>query len=87
MPFGLAPTPKGTAAFSGVSHARSVELGQMEAGWLNSKSRDRTTVGVAPAKKPWCLSRGHFPILSTDPSFQKTIKTPGKQLVFEKNDG
>ena len=32
-------------------------------------------------------SRAHFPILSRDPSFQKTIRTPGKPLVFEKNAG
>ena len=29
-------------------------------------------------------SRGTFPILSRDPSFQETIKTQGKQLAFEK---
>ena len=28
-----------------------------------------------------------FPILFRDPSFQETIKKPGKQLVFAKNDG
>ena len=32
-------------------------------------------------------SRGTFPILSRDSSFQETIKTQGKQPVFEKNDG
>ena len=32
-------------------------------------------------------SRGHFPILSRDPSFQKTSRTPGKTAGFEKNDG
>ena len=32
-------------------------------------------------------SRATFPILSRDPYFQKTINNPGKQLVFEKNDG
>ena len=33
-------------------------------------------------------SRGTFPILSRDPSFQETIKNPGEtDPVFEKNDG
>ena len=32
-------------------------------------------------------STASFPILSRDPSFQETIKNPGKQLVIEKNDG
>ena len=31
-------------------------------------------------------SRGHFPILSRDPSLQKTIRTPGGTAVVEKND-
>ena len=30
-------------------------------------------------------SRGHFPIISRDPYIQKTIRTPGKQLVLEKS--
>ena len=33
------------------------------------------------------FSRGTFPTLSRDPSFQETIKNPGKQPAFEKNDG
>ena len=33
------------------------------------------------------FSRGTFPILSRDPSFQETIKNPRKQPVFEKNNG
>ena len=32
-------------------------------------------------------SRGTFPILSRDPSFQKPPETQGKWLVIEKNDG
>ena len=32
-------------------------------------------------------SRGTLPILFRHPSFQKTTQNPGKQLVFEKNDG
>ena len=32
-------------------------------------------------------STGHFPILSRDPSFHKTIRSQGKQTVFEKTDG
>ena len=44
--------------------------------------------GTSPIGCP-CIALGviTFPILSRDPSFQETIKTQGKQPVFEKNDG
>ena len=54
---------------------------------------NRSAVVQGPEYLDWVrallsqVSNGTFPILSRDPSFQETIKSQGKQPVFEKNDG
>ena len=43
--------------------------------------------GTSPYNSLSHVSTSTFPILSRDPSFQKTSGNPWKRRVFEKNDG